>query len=481
MRWLNLSLGTGVPKYLALAHSIRAAVLDGRLVSGEKLPSTRLLAEQLAMNRHTVMTACDELVAEGYLVSLPRVGYQVAPNLPITSSYALDACNSDESALPLVTTQHYAAVTSLDVSSAEYNFAGGLPDLSLFPRTQFKRWLVKAFDGLSHSELHYGEHFGSHALRQQISSYLAHARDLKHTPVMITNGSQEALFIVAKTLLQQGDKVAMESYSYPPARAAFIAAGGEIVTIAQDDEGIIPESLALALAAGKVKLIYLTPLHQYPTTVTLSIRRRLAIRALAKQYGAVIVEDDYDHEFHYRCQPLRPMAADDNGNGVVYISTFSKLMYAGARIGYIAASQALLNEFVKIKKLLNHKNETLSQKAVAMWMESGDFVRHLRKTSKCYQQRRDHLVALLQAYQANGWHIEFSIPDGGMAIWLDCKRDITGLKEQAWQQGIYLQVESEFAPELKQCRHIRLGYAYMNEATMSKAIKKLFLILERFS
>lgn len=297
---------------------------------------------------------------------------------------------------------------------------------------------------------------------------------------MICNGSQEGLYMVSKLLLQAGDKVAVEQFGYPPAWAAFKSSGAELAVIEQDHKGIIPEYLATQLGKGDIKLIYLTPLHQYPTTVTLDVSRRMQIYQLAAQFGVAIIEDDYDHEFHYDSQPIAPMAANDPLGLVIYISTFSKLMFAGARIGYVVANNALITELTAYKTLMNHKNNVLMQQAVAKWMQQGGFESHLRRMTRCYHKRRDFLVNLLRDYQHQGLPITFDCPPGGMALWVDMGVSIIGLKQTLLTKDVYLQTEVDFnlvtehlitEQKKSQYRFIRVGFASMNEVEITQGMK----------
>jgi GntR family transcriptional regulator/MocR family aminotransferase len=366
-------------------------------------------------------------------------------------------------------------------SEYPYNFSGGQPDIRKFPFDEFKSHFSQSCQRPKIDDLSYGDSRGETVLMKEVSTYLRRVRSITDKDVMICNGSQEALYIISQLLLQPGDKVAVEQLGYPPAWAAFERTGAELVAIKQDDRGIVPQHLAEIFAQGKVKLLYLTPLHQYPTTVSLDITRRMQIYQLAVQYGVAIVEDDYDHEFHYDSQPIAPMAADDPAGLVIYISTFSKLMFGGARIGYLVANEELIAQVAAYKMLMNHKSNVLIQQAVANWMQQGGFEGHLRRMTRLYQKRRDFMVAALKSYQEKGLPIHFEIPAGGMAIWLDTGKPIIGLKDALLSQGVYLQTEVEFniltdLPD-EAYRFIRLGFAAMDEEEVAQGLAIIMDIL----
>ncbi|MDP5212698.1 PLP-dependent aminotransferase family protein [Pseudoalteromonas tunicata] len=481
MHPLELTLiPSSTPKYLQLAQALRESIKSGLLQPNEKLCSAREFAIALKMNRHTVMNALAELVAEGWLVSQQRSGYRVNHALPIEQSRATAKAHAHkihqfEFARPLPNQAR------LKITEYPYCFAGGLPDLTVFPYREFQRYLVKASQHTELASFHYGETDGASELKHQVSEYLRRARGIKYhanKQVMICNGSQEALFLIAKAFINPGDKVAVEALGYPPARAAFKECGANLVAIAQDSEGICIDDFERQLKLGGIKLVYLTPLHQYPTTVTLSIVRRMQLYRLACEYGVVIIEDDYDHEFHYACQPLVPMAADDPALRVIYLSTFSKLMFAGARIGYMYAASEVIAQLCGLKQIINHKNDIVMQQAVAFWMKDGAFERHLRRMTKLYHSRLTAMVAELQCYQALGYPIEFTIPDGGMALWVKVNRSVVGVKEALAAEGLYLQSEDEFVlGKVDEPTHLRLGFAGQDEHKMKAGLKLMMCYL----
>jgi GntR family transcriptional regulator/MocR family aminotransferase len=485
-------------KYLQLAESVRCAIRQGQLAAGDKLPSVKSISEDLSLNRHTVMKSFAELVAEGWIESTQRVGYKVMPNLPIEKSQ--DNCQiqgksqSQKSSVLADNSSHInyrfvrsgSQLPSYPANNFEYNFSGGQPDLALFPFDEFKRCMSDVLSRPDEAQLSYGQSAGTPELIEQVKVYLRKSRAITEREIVITNGSQEALFIVAQLLLQLGDKVAVEELGYPPAMSAFSSTGAELVTVKQDALGMCPDDLALQILKGNVRLIYLTPLHQYPTTVTLTVSRRMAIYQLAAQHNIPIVEDDYDHEFHYRCQPLAPMATEDPAQLVIYLSTFSKIMFPGARIGIMAVSKAMAKAVIEYRLLICHKSNVLMQGALAKWMSNGGFERHLRRSTRVNLQRRDHAIWVLNKYNC----FEFDIPDGGMAIWVKLKHGkyVIGenkvttsspsaefLAKKCQEIGIYIQHETQY--QFKKNRgsdsFIRVGFAGMSENQFADGIKLL--------
>jgi GntR family transcriptional regulator/MocR family aminotransferase len=467
-------------KYLQLAETVRCAIRQGQLATGDKLPSVKSISEDLGLNRHTVMKSLAELVAEGWIESIQRVGYKVVPNLPIEKSQTLSNITDNKSHMDFRFVRSGSPLPTYPANNFEYNFSGGQPDLALFPFDEFKRCMSEVLFRPNTAQLSYGQSAGTPELIDQVKLYLRKSRAITEREIVITNGSQEALFIVAQLLLQTGDKVAVEELGYPPAMSAFSNTGAELVGVKQDAQGMCADDLAVKILKGNVRLIYLTPLHQYPTTVTLTVSRRMAIYQLAAQHNIPIVEDDYDHEFHYRCQPLAPMATQDPAQLVIYLSTFSKIMFPGARIGIMAVNKAMAKAVTEYRLLICHKSNVLMQAALAKWMANGGFERHLRRTTRVNLQRRDHAILVLKKYDC----FEFDIPDGGMALWVKLKHGIDNnkgvisaerLAQRCQEMGIFIQHEKQFQLNIKRDRNcfIRLGFAGMSETDFADGIELL--------
>ncbi|MBH0080024.1 MocR-like pyridoxine biosynthesis transcription factor PdxR [Pseudoalteromonas sp. NZS11] len=479
MQPLNIEFNnSNKAKYLQVADALRGSIVKGDIAPGTKLSSARVMAQTYQLNRHTIMNALQLLVAEGWLESHERSGYSVTQTLPIQSSV-----NCEHT--PVLTPKPYKFATELAVpvpamnlKDYVYNFAGGLPDLNSFPYKEFKRSVSHIFNHLDTSKLHYGDIAGVSELKTQIGDYLHKTRNLKVLDLLVCNGSQEALFLISKAFISKDDFVAVETLGYPPARKAFAACGAQLIDIKQDEYGLCVDDLKAQLKRYPIKMLYLTPLHQYPTTVTLSPTRRMQIYQLCYEYGVMIVEDDYDHEFHYRCQPLQPMAGDDPAGIIIYLSTFSKIMFSGARIGYICAAPEVLAQLTAWKQLMNHKNDVVMQLAVAHFMQEGGFERHLKRMTKHYKQRYEAMDNTLALLQAQGSPIEYKKPDGGMAMWVNLNKNTSNIKQAMQSKSVYLQAESEFyfADSVrslmpKQYSYVRLGFAGQSVEAMKQGLK----------
>lgn len=463
--------------YLQIAQAIRRSIENSNVVATEKLPSARTLATQLNVNRHTIMAAYNELVAQGWVETQQRQGYRVAETLPIYSSKNISQSNST-----LVQKHQWRFNKANDSATSEpashylYNFAGGNPDIDLFPFNEFRGFMNEALNRPVIQELNYGDESGFKPFINEVSIYLRRVRSITDKQIIVVNGTQEALYIISQVLIKTGDKVAVESLGYKPAWDAFKNAGAQLITVKQTDQGINVDHFEQLIENHKIRLLYLTPLHQYPTTTTLVVSKRKRIYELAQQHNIAIIEDDYDHEFHYNSQPLAPMAANDPSGLVIYLSSFSKIMFPGIRLGIIAVDKSLAAHIVNYRSLVNHKVNILLQDAVARWMKEGGFERHLRKSTRLYKKRRQCMVDVLNEFIAQGLNIEFSIPPGGMALWINVAKNAQKIAQQAKQKGIFLLAENAFHLNIEndQDKYIRLGFAGQDE----KKIKQGLLLLK---
>lgn len=481
MKRLTLELDSSIrPIYLRVASAIRSAINNGQLKPSEVLPSARELAKIQKINRHTVMSAYQELIAQGWLESKERKNYSVVASLPIEMSQekSNQEVSSNQFDWP-INKQFESHSTIKPTAQFEYNFAGGMPDLSLFPFKEFKYYMNQSLLNPNLENLGYGNNQGSLSFLEQLKTYLRRARSITNKEIIAVNGTQEALFLIAQLLLKSGERVAVEPLGYRPAWNAFRSAGAELVALKQHAKGIDTLHLKEQIIEKNIKLIYLTPLHQYPTTVTLPLEERMAIYSLAVEHNVIIVEDDYDHEFHYDSQPLAPMAANDPNGQVIYLASFSKIMFPGSRIGCIAVDQSLVPALLNYRAVINHKPNSLVQEAIALWMKDGAFERHLRRMTKIYQQRRQGIVEALTHFKQSGIDFDYYLPAGGMALWLDIKGHAKELEQFCLSNNIYIQTEHQFHlnKQNDQNRFIRLGFAAMDSDRLAQGLTRIFEFL----
>lgn len=466
------------PSYLRIADGLRHAIQSGRLKPGEKLPSCRQLASMLGVHRHTVGAAADELVAEGWLQGGERRAHRVAAVLP-SEFFRSSAGKSAPRCLKplkwrLVRNARPVKTGPGGTREHRYAFAGGVPDLRLFPYDEFRTCVAQALRKAPTGLGGYGDPAGHPEFIERLSLYLRRVRSLTGRRIVVTHGSQEGMFLAAQLLLRAGDKVAIDELGFPPAWDAFRAAGADLVPVRLDGNGMVPEALEVVLRREPVRLIYLTSHHQYPTTVTLPVERRLRIYELASRNGIPIIEDDYDHEFHFRSHPIAPLASNDPCELVIYTSTLSKIMFPSMRLGFLAVPEAIYEPLVNLRAVMTRQNNMFLQDAVARWIDTGGFERHLRRMRREYQDRRDALVDALAAGRRAGLPLAWSVPDGGMALWLDCGVNSDSVTREAGSRKVLVQPESRYRyAGTGAGTHLRLGYASQTPQEIRAGAKHL--------
>jgi GntR family transcriptional regulator/MocR family aminotransferase len=390
-------------------RQLRAGIVEGRLAGGTQLPSTRDLAAQLGVSRKTTLDVFERLLAEGFLHARPGAGTFVAEGmrrLPAQrSAHARAVQQARAPAKPGARPQPVWDVPLLlplpSPSGMTYDFAGGMTDKSYFPFDVWRRCVNHALRTQARSGGGYRDAAGEPELRVAISRYLAFNRAIGSNwdDVIVTQGAQHALDLLARVTLRAGDVVAIENPGYPPARASFAAAGAKVVPVPVDRDGLVVGKLP-----NDARLVYVTPSHQFPLGMPMSLERRVALLEWAQARGATIIEDDYDCEFRFEGRPMEPLKSLDGAGLVAYVGTFSKTMFPDLRIGYVVPPASLHDALVNARRVTDWHGCMLTQTALARFMLNGDFARHLKRMHKLYATRRGQLLAHLQ---------------GGLARWFE--------------------------------------------------------------
>lgn len=345
-RWefvIRLERERGLPLFQQIARAIAADIRRGRLRPGDRLPGARTLAESLGVQRMTVVAAFDELVAEGWIVMRPARGAFVSSDLPEPRPRRFARERVPVRHLPPRAPYELADVPDADlpydVPRGSLLFAPSRPDVRLAPADVIGRAYRRALSRPGGALLSYTAPEGHHRLRIALAKMLASTRGLSatHENICVTRGSQMALSLLARVLLRSGDVIAVEQLGYRPAYEIFRLAGAKAVPIPVDEHGLDTDALERVLEQQSIRAVYVTPHHQFPTTVTLSAARRMRLLELAREHRFAIIEDDYDYEFHYEGSPVLPLASADPHGVVIYIGTMSKVLAPALRIGYVAA------------------------------------------------------------------------------------------------------------------------------------------------
>jgi GntR family transcriptional regulator/MocR family aminotransferase len=482
-----------VALFQQIARAIAADVLRGRLRPGDRLPGSRRLAGTLGVHRSTVVTAYAELVAQGWAATRARGATFIAETSPDLQAGkrtrprpARGIAAEAGFVIGAMPAPHLRAPSATPAVRGTLALWGGVPDLRLLPLVPLGRALRRVTRQGGRQLLAYtAERAGHGRLREQLARLLATTRGLPAgaDDVFITQGSQMALDLIARALVQPGDRVAVEALGYRPAWGAFERAGARLVPIAVDGEGLVVDQLQAACAAGALRAVYVTPHHQYPTTVMLSPRRRSALLALATQHALAVVEDDYDHEFHYDGRPLLPLASADGGRQVIYVGSLAKILAPGLRIGFVVAARSLLARLGEERALLDRQGNHLIEAALAELLEDGEVERHARRVRRIYQRRRDVLFAALQ--RQLGGAVQVALPPGGMALWAKVAPDVNveRWQERAQAAGVLFQAGSTFAFEpptpKRPLAAMRLGFAVCDERELELAVQRLARSLPR--
>jgi len=476
---LHLDHGSHVPLFRQLYSELRSAILTARIAPGKRLPSTRTLADDLGVSRNTVVNAFEQLFAEGYLEGKVGAGTFVSAALPDDLRKQMDARPKSSGPRPgrriskrgelLSNTM----VTAPRLQSAPVAFRPGLPALDLFPFDQWGRLLAQCARRLSASSFGYGQPAGYAPLKEAIAGYLRASRGLScgAEQVLIIAGSQQALDLSARVLLDPGDPVCIENPGYIGARAAMAAAGAKLVPVPLDDEGF-----SIKVAARKCrapKLIYVTPSHQYPLGVTMSLPRRLALLEWASRAGAWILEDDYDSEFRYDSRPIAALQGLDNDARVIYSGTFSKVLFPSLRLGYLVLPSDLLNSFVAARALIDRHAPVLEQAALAEFIHQGYFARHIRRMRSIYGERQEMLLHYSKQYLEGLLTVTPTFAGMHTVGWLPDKIHDVQASNQAAAEGIDVSPISAYCIEPIRQQGLMLGYAAVDRDVMKDGILKL--------
>ncbi|MBM3461268.1 MAG: PLP-dependent aminotransferase family protein [Armatimonadetes bacterium] len=472
MRTLNLDIpADDTPLYLRLSRAIRGAVRAGQARPGELLPSTRVLAQACGAHRHTVMSALDELVAEGWLEAERGRGYRILATLPGDPPEAAAAAENPRVEWRVARDAILPQRTS---EGLPFAFPSGQPDLRLFPVRDYYGCLRDTLRRVpAPSLLGYAAAGGISELTGELATYLRRLRGLStERDIVVTHGSQEAIFLLGMLLLERGDVVAVEAMGYPPAWGALRASGARLAPVEVDAAGIVPEALDRLARRRPIRMVYVTPLHQYPTTVTLPVPRRAALYEVCARHGIAILEDDYDHEFHYRSSPLAPLAASNPDGRVLYVSTFSKVLYPAARIGFAVVPRVVAEGLRRLKHIASRQNDTLVQHTVARWMATGGFERHLRRMRREYSLRCDAMLAALKR-ESGGLRLEVRRPDGGMSLWVSLGVDDVALADAAAAAGVGIVAGRHAMLRPRANTWLRLGFASTTPDEIDEGVRRL--------
>jgi len=477
-----------VPLYKQLYERLRGVILAGQLERGARLPSTRTLASELGVSRMTTVLAYEQLVMEGYLESRVGQGTVVAHDLPATLFYEQKGRTLSERTGALKTSPTHLASRVRSLQDMPYPerieepaggaFRGGEPAVDLFPYEVWARLIARRARQSLRAFAHYQPPAGYYPLREAIAAQIGITRGVRCTPeqIILTAGSQGAFDLAARTLLNPGEAVWMENPGYFGARGALLAAGARLVPVPVDEQGLVVE--IGRKRCQEARLVSTTPSHQFPTGVTMSLGRRMILLDWAREAGAWILEDDYDSEYRSSGRPLEALQGLDHAGRVLYIGTFSKVLFPALRLGYLVAPAELVEPLLTMRRVLDVHLPMLEQMALCDFLNEGYYARHLRHMLNYYSRRRDLLHRELHTHL--GGLLEVQAPEAGLNLvgWLPPGKDDRRAARLAAQVGIEVMAISTFSLEPLPRGGLLFGYARTNEEAILHGVKTLVAALE---
>jgi GntR family transcriptional regulator / MocR family aminotransferase len=472
---IQVDRNASVALHLQVCNAFIALITNGTLRPSDLLPSSRILAELIGINRNTVKSAYEELISQGWAESIERKGVFVLPGLPARSSAMLPENRKEtDSQEAFIWTNNFAnAVPGKNLQKSMLTIDAGFPDVRLAPVDQ----LMREYRSLSRKAygrnfLKYGSSKGSEHLRAAVCNYLSSTRGLIVAPenMLITKGSQMGIYLAAQLLLTPSDNIAVGVSNYFSADDTFRHAGANLLRVPVDWNGMDVDYLEEQLQHKKIKAVYIIPHHHCPTTVTMSMDRRVKLLNLAKEYRFAIVEDDYDFDFHYDDKPYLPLASIDHTKSVIYIGSITKTFAPALRIGFMAGPPAFIEAAAALRELIDRQGDTLLEEAFAVLFENGEMDRHFRKTLKIYKQRRNYFCGILKSDFSDA--IAFRIPEGGLAVWanFDKKIDLVNMSKEASKKGLSIDDGNFYKNESFPGNGMRMGFASLKENEMVEAL-----------
>ena len=473
---LTLDPGSPTPLHRQIYFEIRGAILDGRLRPGTRLPASRSLARDLSISRNTVTTAFDQLVAEGYIEARTGAGSFVPEDLPddqFTKATASVQQLQDRVTPGLSPSRRAFHLMAMAGEPTPHEpFSPGLPEVDLFPFKEWARLLGRHWRRPAQQDLTGGAPGGDPRLCAAVADYLATARAVFCRPeqVIITSGSRQALDLAARVLIDPGDPVWIEEPGYWPTAAVLGAAGANLVPVPVDAEGL---SIRDALARDpNPRLICISPSHQYPLGVTMSLRRRLELLETAGAAGSFVLEDDYDSEYRYAGRPLAALQGLDKGGHVIYLGTFSKVMFPGVRLGYMVVPDHLLDAFLKVRTLIDAHPSSIAQAALTDFIEEGHLAGHVRRMRPLYAERQ---TALIEGLNAAGDRLAIEPAEAGMHLVARLKNggDDRAISRAAGELGVQAPALSTYFQGQPYATGLVLGYAGVDRETIKRSTATL--------
>jgi GntR family transcriptional regulator/MocR family aminotransferase len=476
----QLDRASRTPLTRQIYMQVRSAVLSGALGPGTRVPSSRAMASRLGVARTSVVAAYEHLLAEGYIEGRRGSGTFVSDDLTGLAVRRPATRRAAKRGIP-TSAQVFPDFERSAAQSEPRPFNTGRTLIDARTAETWRRLTHRAVRTIGANDLGYTDPAGLIELRRSICDYLRAARAVRCEPeqIVVTAGTQQAIDIAIRVLLTSGDEVWVEDPGYPLTHAQLLLAKARPRAIPVDAQGLIVS--AGRRAAPRARAVFVTPSHQFPTGVALSMARRLELLAWARQSGAFIIEDDYTSEFRYSGPPLASLQGLDETEQVIYVGTLNKALFPGLRIGYAVVPRALLNAFVGARYLIDRQPATLQQTVVAEFMQQGHFAAHIRRMRHLYREQRDALATTLARRASD--RLEIAVPDQGMhlvAYLRDGTSDID-IEAAAQRSGIVVRAISRFYRAARPRPGLMLGFSGFPRQLIVPAAARLATIIAKQS
>ncbi len=486
LNFIKIERNSNTSIYLQVANQLINAIQRGFLTQGTKLPGTRKLSELLQVHRNTIVAVYDELNAQGWIETLPNKGTFVLGHDEHKPLKIRTSIQNQLVQYPQTTGYDFRRSSLLDNpfehSSCDYVFTEGTPDIRLTHIDQLSSLYSANMKRRSNrKKMGYYNQDGSEYFKKNLSNYLNQSRGLHISKdnILITRSTEMSVYICCEILLSSGDIVLVGELSYFSVNMIFQKSGARILHVPIDEEGIDVDAVRELCQKHTIRMLYITPHHHYPTTVTLSAQRRLELLQLSTTYGFIILEDDYDYDFYYDKAPVLPLSSADTEGMVVYVGSFGKSLIPGFRTGFIVAPENLMTEMRKYLGIIDRQGDILMEQVLGEMIEEGEIHRYLKKSLKVYQQRRDRFMALLEEHFAD--QLTFQKPTGGLAVWTTWKQPINLmlLSRECAKNNLF--IPKTLLYQNKYMTAMRLGFGHFTLEEMQESLYILKQQVDRLS
>lgn len=470
--FINIDKKATTPIYLQIVFEFIKAIQMGWLPEGTKLPGTRILSEILHLNRNTLIKSFNDLESQGFIEIRPNKGTFVLSTF-VKSKPVISGENSGKKLKEIRFKKSTLLESPIETSNLPLQFNEGFPDNRIIHSDVLARIYLSQLKREKHKKLAALNPIIHAEFKQTIANYLNLTRGINKeaSNLLTTNSHELALFVLIKALVESGDKVAIIHPGYYLSNMVFADSGAEIMPIPLDEEGLDLNYLLRVLEQTPIRIFYLNSNYHFPTTKILSAKRKIELLELSRKYDFIILEDDYDYDFHFDSHAVLPLAAMAASERVIYVGSISRTLPPGFGFGFIASTPELIKELSKHQKLIEPNSDLLKESVLIEWINEGEIHRSDKKNRKIYKDRRDYFIQLLNLNFKD--KIEFEIPTCGLGMWIEwkVKFNLVKFKKECAKQGLFIPSHLLFQDRYRTAT--RLGFGNFNKEEMDKVFSIL--------